>query len=119
MPILIKIEATEGNEPPVAVEKEQAESARVLQESNETFNVAQTEKEAVEPKMNETVTIEPRKSENPNATITLDKNLHESLMTEDNDDINESSEDLPLAQLKVTKPPQLPLLKLKKNEVFK
>lgn len=62
--------------------------------------------------VNETFNVEPV---NPNATVTLEKNPHDSLMTEDNDD----SMEIPLANIKIAEPPKLlPSLKLKKNEVF-
>lgn len=65
---------------------------------------------------NETITLAPA---NVNETITLEKNPHDSLMTEDNDedeDDGEASMYVPLSKYK-TNP--LPQLNLKKNEVFK
>lgn len=100
MPILVKIEASEEYS-----EKCSVDSLPVFA-GDATFDVPA-------PVMNETVTI----SANPNTTVTLEKNLHDSLMTEDNDE----DEDIPLVkpkQQKKTMPP-LPALKLKKNEVFK
>lgn len=115
MPILVKME-------PKTSESEAATS-------NETFNVQPVNNETVTIAaarvMNETVTIEAAggaSCSNPNATVTLDKNPHDSIMTEDNDDGDyEDEEDaIPLAKITAKKaaPPPLPL-KLKKNEVFK
>lgn len=81
---------------------------------NETFNVATPQLNNTPPVLNETVTIAP-----VNTTVTLSKNIHDSLMTEDND------EDEPMEDAPPPLPPkkQAPIrqysLRLKKNEVFK
>lgn len=98
MPILVKLEP-----PDVAAVVEATSAAVVVPDKafDETFEVA--------PAINETVTI-------ATAAVESEKNPHESLMTEDNDD---SSEEVPLAVVQKKLLPPFPALKLKKNEVFK
>lgn len=117
MPILVKIENHEEIAKKLSAPAVESPPVEVC---NATFNVPavnETVTLGLAPIMNETVTI----SSNPNATVTIEKeNMHDSLMTEDNDD--EDNEETPLSMLKVqnTKPlPPVPALKLKKNEVFK
>lgn len=116
MPILVKIEATDDEN---LQQGDQTGDYANGQSKDNTYNVIQTVNRTVGGKMNETITLEPRINDDPNATVTLDKNTHDSLMTDDLDDMNETSENIPLAKLLPKEPPQLPLLKLKKNEVFK
>lgn len=76
--------------------------------SDETFNVAA-------PQLNETVTIDP-----VNTTVTLSKNIHDSLMTEDNDEDEPMEEaQAPPLPPKNQAPIRQPSLRLKKHEVFK
>ncbi|CRK86348.1 CLUMA_CG000210, isoform A [Clunio marinus] len=81
---------------------------------NETFNVVTEPKTAATPVMNETITIATATS---GSAFVDNKNPHDSLMTEDNDDEENTSMDIPLSSLK-SKTSPLPALKLKKNEVF-
>lgn len=135
MPILIKMEPTE--EPkitkkvskPVKSKSVEKKTSQLLESPaepietktvdepmcNETFNIA--------PTVNETVTYEAGVANEP-ITLTksdnvVEKNPHDSLMTEDNDEENQSSEDVPIAMLKQPTPSALPQLKLKNNVVFK
>lgn len=124
MPILVKIEPIDDKVEPIKkktskqaqrVEEKEEEVQVAISPCNETFDVA-----PVNVIMSETVTMET--DVNPNATITLEKSSnepHDSLMTEDNDESESTSEDVPLSALKQKPPPSLPALKLKKNEVFK
>lgn len=121
MPILVKIEPmevkteaekkqTKASKRDKAAEVAEANAeASAEQLCNETFNVAPTvvdETVAIAPSMNETVTIAPSAS---SAAPEEEKNPHDSLMTEDNDE----SMEVPLAKLQ--KQPSVPLLKLKKT----
>lgn len=106
MPILVKIEPIEV---PAVIET--APANKPVLSNDQTFNVERAINETITigPALNETITLP-----NANATVTLHKNIHDSLMTEDNDD-----EEMEMAPpLPKSKPPQVPL-KLKKNEVFK
>lgn len=121
MPILIKLEPDSA---PAAVD-----SPTTDPQVNDTFNVPLIANETItlsnnkSPALNETVTITTEsKDENPNATVTIDRNAHDSLMTEDNDDDELSSQETQMAPPLTKKMPQLllkPEMKLKKNEVFK
>lgn len=107
MPILVKMEKPEevSKEPSVETNLESPPKENV----NTTFNIAMG---------NETVTLVPAQALNETVTISQG-DMHDSLMTEDNDE--DSSEEVLLSSLKGKKLPlpPLPALKLKKNEVFK
>lgn len=113
MPILIKLEktATDDQEPQHETPEECAASDP---NCNATFDI--------EPTVIGTVAIAPAQTSppNPNATVTLSQNPHDSLMTEDNDDDGaESLKDLPPPLPAKKKTPQVPVIPLKKHEVFK
>lgn len=126
MPILIKIEPSEVKStidpkpvtPPVIENNEkcleETEAAALPQNCNDTYRVEPTANEAVKTcaAVNETVTIGPLIGD---TTVTLSKNIHDSLMTSDNDDEDASNVPPPLPPKKqpVEKPMKL------KNEVFK
>ena len=125
MPILVKLEPIETVPEATVVDSPITADPQV----NDTFNVPLIANETItlsnnmSPALNETVTVT-RESlhENPNATVTIDRNAHESLMTEDNDDDEPSSQETQMAPPLTKKMPQLLLksdLKFKKNEVFK
>lgn len=125
LPFLIKIERSSDeqksskNSVPKNKSVEAHKSSNV---ANETFNC---------PINDQTVTINGAQSNavvndetivlaqngNVNETVTIEKNPHDSLMTEDNDE-DEESMLTPLSKLQA-KAVELPALKLKKNEVFK
>lgn len=117
MPMLIKVEPEESPaiklvSPEVVgnTVEEQKQAEAESQICNDTFNVPAV--------MNTTVTVA-QPFIDPNTTVTLAKNVHDSLMTEDNDeDADVSMEVLPppLPPKKQLKP--APAMKLKKNEVF-
>lgn len=106
MPMLIKIERTS--------DKKEDETFDVPI-NNQTVTI-----ENNQPNSNETITLGKASEGNVvNETVTLAKNPHDSLMTEDNsEDENNDSMNVPLSKLH-EKPVELPPLKLKKNEVFK
>lgn len=125
MPILIKLEPTESVADVAAVDSPTPADPHV----NDTFNVPLVANETITlsnnegPALNETVTVL-RESlhDNPNATVTIERNAHESLMTEDNDEDEPSTQGNLMAPPLTKKMPQLLLksdMKLKKNEVFK
>ena len=97
MPMLIKLEE------PV---KDKKESLKTSDAADKTFNLPAIN--------NETITVAQAQTTPLNETVTLEKNPHDSLMTEDNDEDEEgeASMHVPLAM-------PAPSLKLKKNEVFK
>lgn len=123
IPILIKIEPTDN------VPEVNADSPTANPQANDTFNVPLLANETITlsnnmiPALNETVTVTRASlNGNPNATVTIEGNAHESLMTEDNDDDEQSSQETQMAPPLSKKMPQLLLkseMKLKKNEVFK
>lgn len=143
MPILVKIERTSeelkakkrskekqpveeapkrSEEVPVA-DKKSIENEEVIsplnQVNNQTFDLPNAnETVTISPALinNETITLEQAPAGNiNNETVTLDRNPNDSLMTEDNDEEENASMNIPLAQVA-----PVPLqLKLKKNEVFK
>lgn len=100
MPIMVKLEQPEDITEPSNPDL----PSPAANPCNETFNVAP-------PAMNETATI-------VNTTVTLSKNIHDSLMTEDNDE-DEPMEEAPPLPPKNQAPIRQPSLRLKKNEVFK
>jgi hypothetical protein len=132
MPILVKIErksedVVPAKEAPVpastdkkSVEKKPDENEEINsptnQVNNETFNLPSGDQTVtIGPAINnETITLESAPAGNVNETITLDRN-QDSLMTEDNDEEENASMNIPLSQISAV--PQA--LKLKKNEVFK
>lgn len=125
MPILIKLEPTESVPDVAAVDSPTTADPQV----NDTFNVPLVVNETITlsnndgSALNETVTVT-RDSlhDNPNATVTIERNAHESLMTEDNDEDEPLSQETLMAPPLTKKMPQLLLksdMKLKKNEVFK
>lgn len=126
MPLLVKIEPTEelplkknsrNNE---SDEKPEAIINEAAQTCNDTYRVEPTVNETVTiaPAANETETIASNVSPKGDTTVTLSKNAHDSLMTSDNDENENSLDDIPPPL-----PPKLPkhasTTKLKKNEVFK
>lgn len=136
MPILIKMERTSedkraSKEKRVSKEVPAAASPIAATENNassphndvndETFNLPNGEPTAPLSAAinNETITLEPAPEANLNATVTLEKNPQDSLMTEDNDEEENTSMDVPLSQLTASVPPPQQTLKLKKNEIFR
>lgn len=126
MPILIKLEPDSvPDDDSTAVDSLTTTDPQV----NDTFNVSLIADKTItmsnnkNPALNETVTVT-RESmhENPNDTVTIERNAHDSLMTEDNDDDEPLSQETQMAPPLTKKMPQLllkPEMKLKKNEVFK
>ncbi|CAO1325447.1 unnamed protein product [Diamesa serratosioi] len=115
MPILIKLEPEVTEDPPIADSQ-----------ANDTFNVPAIANETITitPALNETITVVTRSSlneNNPNTTVTIERNAHESLMTEDNDDDEQSAQEPQMAPPLTKKMPKLlqkTEMLLKKNEVF-
>jgi len=125
LPILIKLEKLSIENVQETASPSNVEMASPQNDENiPPIQVA--EKEQNFP-MNETVTINTNLPVNETVTLannvneTYNKNVHDSLMTEDNDE--DTSMELPLAQIKeknkVDHHPQLPLKLKTKNEVFK
>lgn len=104
MPMLIKLEE------PV---KDKKDSLKKSDAADKTFNLPVNEN-AIN---NETITV--AQAPTPfNETVTLEKNPHDSLMTEDNDEDDEGEPSMYVPLSHLTKQPAMPL-KLKKNQVFK
>lgn len=137
MPILIKMERVSSEEtasnnivePAHADEISNTDTENIppLEQQPKTSQHKQSDSEKDQNfPINETVTINTNLPVNQTVTLannvneTYNKNMHDSLMTEDNDE--DVSMEVPLVQLKEKNtnkvaPPQLPL-KFKKNEVF-
>lgn len=124
----------DSNNTPKADEIE-AEAASAPQTCNDTYRVEPTVDETVtitpavnetitiaQAALNETMTIASNVIPNGDTTVTLSKNVHDSLMTSDNDDEdyegNSMQDDVP-PPLPPKLQPFAPTMKLKKNEVFK
>lgn len=119
MPMLIKMEKlSDATESLKISEKEEEEEVEKSEAADKTFDFPVNEPVTLEAvPNNETITLSNAPA-NVNETVTLERNPHDSLMTEDNDDEDEGEASMyvPLSKFK-TNP--LPQLKLKKNEVFK
>lgn len=111
MPILIKMERV-SEEFPSRKNSKKMDQAPVtsppVQPNDETFNIPAGD-------ANETFQIAPAGA-GPDTTVTLSKNPHDSLMTEDNDD--EAALELPPPLPPKPKIQSGSAMKLKKNEVF-